>query len=334
MSLNNFLKQLGTGDDIHDFQHASKTFVDGGMQLHPKHSFSYHVFFEPTSGVSTRAQTSLIEAGMMVKEVNLPTFQMDVKKYNSYNRTNLVQSKINYQPVTFSFYDDMADNVRDLWRDYYSYYYQDPRLTDTVYPAEYKYSPLAPKAFGYSGGPQGKPYFNTIRIYQLHQKRYSEYRLINPIITEWQHGRQASSSSDPVDCSMTVQFETVLYATGYVSNNTVNGFGDLHYDKSPSPLTPAGGGTNSIVGPGGLLDTISSVNSDLASGNILGAAFSTLRAANNFKGSNFKQIAASEFKTGLNDILAGKNPAQRFYTPTPSANATKPPTARQYGENQ
>lgn len=325
--LNDFLQQISTGDDVKDFAHASKTFVDGGMRLHPKHSFSYHVFFD-----TQFYATGQIEAGMMVKEVELPRFQMDVKKYNAYNRTNLVQSKINYETLTLSFHDDMADVVRGLWYAYYDHYYGDAKQPESVYTADYKYSSTKPLPFGYSSD-MITPFFTAIRIYQLHQKQFSEFTLINPIITNWAHGRHNSSSSDPVDASMTVQFETVKYAKGYVSGNTVKGFGELHYDQSPSPLTPAGGGTTSIAGPGGLIDTVGSIADDLAGGDILSAAFTGLRAAKNFKGADLKQIAASEFQTGIKDVLAGKNPAQRFHIPTPKiGGAAKPPSATQYPE--
>ena len=333
MSLNNFLQQLQNGDDVKDYAHASKTFVDGGTRLHPKHSFSYHVFFDINPDVSSvigRAQTETIEAGMLVKEVQLPKYTLDVKKYNSYNRTNLVQTKINYDPVTIQFHDDMANVVRELWYDYYSYYYNDAQQVESIYKQEYKYSPGSPLAFGYSNEAT-IPFFIAIRIYQLHQKQFSEYTLINPVITNLEHGTQSSSSSDPVDTSMIIQFETVKYAKGYVSGNSVKGFGDLHYDQSPSPLTPLGGGTNSIVGPGGLLDTAGSISSDLAEGNLLGAGLTALRAAQNFKGADLKQIASSEFKTGIKDVLAGKNPAQRFHIPTPKPR-NDAPSAKQFPE--
>jgi hypothetical protein len=332
MSLNNFLKQLSTGDEIKDFDHAAKLFVDSGMRLAPKSKFLYHVFFDITSsaGVSTRSTTEIIEAGMLVKDVGLPTYQIDVKKYNSYNRTNLAQSKINYNPVTLTFHDDMANVVRELWYDYYNYYYADSRQVESVYERSHKYNSSPRPEFGYSAN-AAYPFFKAIRIYQLHKKQFSEYTLINPIITEFQHGQMTAGDSDPVDHKMTVQFETVKYAKGFVSSNTVKGFGELHYDQSPSPITPAGGGTRSIVGPGGLLDTISDVTTDLAEGNFLGAAFTAVRAAENFKGADFEEIAKSEFKTTIRDILQGKNPAQRIYTPTNRNSTTTPTTvATQY----
>ena len=77
---------------------------------------------------------------------------------------------------------------------------------------------------------------------------------------------------------MTISFTTVLYAGGNVSTATVAGFADLHYDKSPSPLTPAGGGTNSILGPGGILSAVDSIVGEASGANFGSAAFTAFRA--------------------------------------------------------
>tara|TARA_R110000796_G_scaffold46462_14_gene112267 strand:+ start:20101 stop:21108 length:1008 start_codon:yes stop_codon:yes gene_type:complete len=334
MSLNSFLKQLSTGDEIRDFSHASKMFVDGGMRLAPKSGFSYHVFFDITPDISKRFQsTSIIEAGMLVKSVDLPSYQIDIKRHNAYNRVNLAQSKINYNPVNVVFHDDMANVVRELWYEYYSYYYNDAKHPESTYTGLHKYSARQTAEWGFNSAAT-LPFFSAIRIYQLHKKQFSEYTLINPIISDWMHGQQVAGASDPVEHKMTVQFETVKYRKGYVSENTVKGFGELHYDQTPSPLTPAGGGTQSIVGPGGLLETVSSISTDLADGNLLGAGLTAVLTAENFKGADFKQIAKSEFKAGLNDILRGKDPTQRFYMPTNTNSKTAPATlSKQFPDN-
>jgi hypothetical protein len=64
--------------------------------------------------------------GLMVKSVQLPTYSIDVDTMNQYNRKRLVQSKINYNPVQIIFNDDQGDLIRNMWYNYYSYYYKDP----------------------------------------------------------------------------------------------------------------------------------------------------------------------------------------------------------------
>lgn len=314
MSLNTFLKQLTTGDTVKDFSHASKTFVDSTMRLAPKSSFLYHVAIDITQ--QSFSATKLLEAGMMVKSVTLPKYSADVKTYNAYNRVNLVQSKLKYDPVTITFHDDMANVVRDLWYAYYSYYYTDAKHAESIYSAPHKYTGARPTSeWGYNSG-ANTPFISAIRIYQLHQKQYSEYTLINPIITSWQHGQQTAGESAPVESSMTVSFETVKYKSGAVNSNNVKGFAEIHYDKSPSPLTPAGGGTSSILGPGGLVDTVGSIGQDLAEGNILSAAFKAVRTTRNFKDTSLTAKAKTEARELVNSALRGNDPTKKFFFPT------------------
>jgi hypothetical protein len=115
---------------------------------------------------------------------------------------------------------------------------------------------------------------------------------------------------------MSVNYETVLYASGFVTKNTVRGFADLHYDKSPSPLTPAGGGTNSILGPGGILNAVDDIFRNGSDRNFGAAAFTALRAFNTNKDVNLLGLAKSELTTAVTDMIRGKDPRDRFFIPT------------------
>ena len=84
---------------------------------------------------------------------------------------------------------------------------------------------------------------------------------------------------------------------GIINKNNVPGFATIHYDKEPSPLTVLGRGTNSIFGPGGVIDGIGSVITNVQSGNILGAI---LAASNTYN--NAKKIKKSDVKAELKGI--------------------------------
>jgi hypothetical protein len=96
---------------------------------------------------------------------------------------------------------------------------------------------------------------------------------------------------------MQILYETVIYKSGIINKNNVPGFATVHYDNSPSPLTVLGGGTNSIFGPGGVVDGIGSVIRNVQSGNILGAI---LGASNTYN--NAKKIKKSDVKEELKGI--------------------------------
>ena len=53
---------------------------------------------------------------------------------------------------------------------------------------------------------------------------------------------------------MTLQYEAVFYSRGRISaNGAPQGFGEEHYDKTPSPNSLLGGGSTSLLGDGGIL---------------------------------------------------------------------------------
>jgi len=334
-----FFKQIATGDSVKDYKHASRLFVDNNYARSPKYDWLYHVFFDVDSRISNLNAADITEAGMLVKSVNLPNYTVDVKVQNNYNKKELIQTKLNYGEIAVTFHDDQSEVVRNLWYDYYTHYYRDNDggYSDTSghispnYHVNNKYQ--AQKGdfydkFGYSPGPGKKDaipvmppelsrYFTAIRVYSLHQKRFSEYTLINPVITNFTHGTHNASSNGVLEHSMTISFTTVLYAGGNVSTATVAGFADLHYDKSPSPLTPAGGGTNSILGPGGILSAVDSIVGEASGANFGSAAFTAFRAFQKNKNVDLRGLGKGELIQITKDVLRrNEDPRNNFFIPT------------------
>ena len=327
--LSSFLKELGTGDQVRDWQHASKLFVGDNFRLSPKYGFLFHVAFDVNQAAIAGSQSvtkpdsmKKIELGMLVKSASLPKFNVDTKVMNAYNRPNIVQNKISFDPVNITFHDDSADVVRNFWYDYYSYYYRTSTHNQEVFNSAHKYKKRQTVDWGYTIKGDDyqldtfEPYLRAIRIYSMHQRRFSEYTLVNPIIKSFAHGEHSHEDSGLMTHSMAIEYETVLYADGAVSQNTVNGFADIHYDRGPSPLTAAGGGTNSILGQGGILDAADDVVRQLGAGNIGGALFTGYRAFQKNKGADLKQMAITEAITAGKDILAGNNPLAKIQVPS------------------
>ena len=217
---------------MRDYQHAARIFVDSQYRLSPKYGFLFYVEFDFNPAISNITGQTAQEMGMLVKSVNLPKYSIQVKEHNAYNRKNYVQNSIKYDPVTITFHDDQADNVREFWYDYYSYYYRDPDYADATYSAYTKYQSRPTFDWGYtprpsigynsSTGVQPYQYIQAIRIYSLYQSQFDEYTLINPIITNFRHGEhQQGNEGGLLENQMTVQFETVKYKTGYVTANKI-----------------------------------------------------------------------------------------------------------------
>jgi hypothetical protein len=341
-----FLKAFFGNDYLKDYTHASKTFRTNGYANAPRYKFLFHVYFNLNTAEIPALRTIFAAGdqstiGLLVKNIELPKFTVDVDTMNQYNRKRLVQKKINYQPVRATFHDDGGDLIRTLWYNYYAYYYKDPNQPyrgQTATNGTSGPSSTRTTGFGYNNrdiyandrfvndwgyigeayndgtnSAGGKPpFFRDISIYGFDQHKFVEYVLINPMITEWSHDQYDYSQGDGVmENNMTIQFETVKYYTGAIGavrpDTNVQGFADPNaYDLVKSPLSRPGG-TQSILGQGGLLDVGIGIYEDLQTGSVAsligavqkaGTAYNTIR--NN---PNFSQSASEELRQALQTTL-------------------------------
>lgn len=342
MSLATFGQQIFKGfsavEGLRGYDHASRVFRPNGYELKPRFKFLFHVAFTINSAVipSLRGAIGLQDIAnmsLLVKTVDLPKFQIKNDILNQYNRKRVVQTQINYDPVNLTFHDDGSDLCRNLWYNYFSYYYKDPSqpygATNNTN-GSMGASANRTSGFGYNGrdiynqdrmgdvndwgfigeaigdgtvSNSGKPpFFSDIRIFGFdYQHQYAEYVLINPLITAWQHDQyDYSQGNGLMQHTMTVAYETVKYMTGAPNKNAPGFAQPAHYDTTPSPLARPGG-TRTILGQGGLLDAGAGIIQDLQSGSVLGligAAQKATTAYNTFRGQNLKNVALAE-ATGL-----------------------------------
>ena len=259
--------------NVGDFQHAARLFVDSDLRLAPKRKFSYHVVF----GISPIGLKSANftdqhrnEINMLVKTAELPKFTIQADTLNQYNRKKVVQSKVDYQPVNIRFHDDNLGVVGQLWQNYFGYYYADSSAAQISSAYKRFATDGGGKWFGTRYGLDNNssaPFFEHITIYQMAKRAWYSYKLINPVITAWQHDSLDYSSSNPSEQSMTVAYESVAYNTGYVAQGIPPGFGGPeHYDTTPSPISLVGGGTRSLFGQAGVLAGAEAVFGALGSG--------------------------------------------------------------------
>lgn len=301
MSINNILSPAKT-TTVRDFRHAARIFTDGNFRLSPKYGFLFYVEFDFNPLITSISNTAAQELGMIVRDVTLPKYTIETKTHNAYNRKNIIQNKITYDPINLSFHDDQADNVRNFWYDYYSFFFRDSDYADATYSGTHKYQSRPSFDWGYSPRPtigynssnsnQPYQYIQAIRIYSLYQKNFSEYELVNPLITKFSHGEHSNSdTSSLLKHDMTVAYEAVKYYTGYVTENNVGGFLDLHYDHTPSPIAPKAGTNLVDDGVGGYAQAPDGIN-DLAGVNPIYGSRSTAM-----------QISYNGFGLGLSGAL-------------------------------
>ena len=258
-----FLTGFFGGQGLKDYAHASKTFRTNGYELAPRNKFLFHVYFNlNTAEIPTLrnifSSSEQAELGLLIKTIQLPTYSLDTETLNQYNRKRIIQKRINYLPVSMTFHDDGGDLNRNLWYNYYSYYYKDPNqqygsasnqngsigqvanepgfsynsrdiyannrpVNDWGYIGEgYSQSNAGGPGVG-SGGDQssGKPaFFRDITIYGMDQHKWASYVLINPLVKEWKHDQYNYSEGGGImENSMTVEYETVKYYAGAIGGS-------------------------------------------------------------------------------------------------------------------
>jgi hypothetical protein len=184
-----------------------------------------------------------------------------------------------------------------------------------------------------------RPYLKGIDIFVLHKQRFTSMSLINPVIGSFSHDNlDQADGTGIMSNTMQILYETVIYSSGLVKE--IDSFATLHYDREPSPLTVLGGGTNSIFGPGGIVDGVGSVIRNVQSGNILGAILSASNTYNNakkIKKKDVKEELRGIAKEGVLDIgkQAGSitNPVGSFAVGAAVAGAAVIATARGTSDN-
>lgn len=317
---NSDLKPLAPGVPTHPYDHATKLFLADNYRLAPKQSFLYYVVIniDPSVYASNGILGTVVgladrykslETGMLVKRIELPKFSMTTKTLNAYNKKTIIQNNITYEAINITFHDDTADVITNFWNDYYTYYFRDSDYSVDTYSTLNlnRYNLRRQSGWGFS--PRNgsiAPFLNNIRIFSLHNKRFTEYYIVNPIIRSWKHGEHESSDGNGImSASMTVEYETVKYFTGYVNPVNVDGFALLHYDNYNSPISNS---VTNIYSDAGLLGAIEGTAKDLAqpdgsggAGGPLSSLLSLYRAYNNLKNVNLKNVVG----TSLAQIGAG-----------------------------
>jgi hypothetical protein len=242
-------------DYLRDYTHASKTFRPNAYQYAPKFKFLFHVYFEINQSAYAVGLPQGANFGLAVKSIKLPNYTFDTHTMNQYNRKRIVQTKIKYDPIDINFHDDNGNLIRNMWYNYYTYYYKDASIpvasvsgrqaqqtgngstnspNNTNYNSRniYSQSITGDTNWGYIGetpdspatntqaanGQTKIPFFKNVTIFGFNQHNYVAYTLINPIINRFTHDTyDYSQGSGTMTNTMTVDYETVKYFQGAIN---------------------------------------------------------------------------------------------------------------------
>ena len=313
-SVNPLLSPLQQGETMRDYKHASRTFVDNNFELQPRHGNLFHVVFEFTAEAQGLFNTvEKLEMPILVKSIDLPSYSIDVQTHNQYNRQVQTHHKISYNPVNVTFHDDVKELIRNLWHKYYVFYSADPTysLDSNSYNTQDRYANRTQSQWGMQRG--NKRFFKNIKIYSMHNHKFAEYTLINPIITSFNHDNHAYASAGLMQHSMQLQYETVKYATGFVNDISPTGFGEIHYDVETSDLSN-GPQRGQVFVDGQLVNTNGQGPSDLFSSN-LGTIGSQGILFDNLSNLSFGSVINTALGKVASNILTGQKPTSNILVP-------------------
>lgn len=346
----NFAKDAVSGffgnEHLRDYQHASKTFRSNAYANAPKFKFLFHVYFDINKDFLPVeiAPPDKTNFGLMVKNIDLPKYSVQVEEMNQYNRKRNIQTKVKYDPISMTLHDDNAGSMTKLWSSYYRYYYKDSaqieggefKSKSTIGSPNniqalrniYEPSIYNNDDWGYIGEPRKfespvinagvkPPFFRSIKIYGFNQHNFIMYKLLNPIIETFAHDTYDYSSRDGVmEHKLGLRYESVRYFEGALDGKNpgeaVDDFGaSSEYDRVLSPIARPGS-QSSILGQGGLVAGVGGVLDDLSSGNLVGAVQKAGATINTFKKRGALVGAIKDdINRGINS--AGQNPSRNTF---------------------
>jgi len=258
----NFRNNGGPKGNLGDFKHAARLYVDNNMRLAPKFKFLYHVVLNINPSIEynpLQSNTLKREVNILAKAVDLPQYRISTNVINQYNRKKIVQTGVDYQPISLEFHDDNAGLTTLLWETYFRYYFNDSNYTQrntdgtpALDVAAYNkvatglnraYGKLDDNGYRYGLDRSNKKqnFFTSIQVFQLApqgtKSTFTSFTLINPIIESFQHDSLTQEGSEITSNKLSISYEAVQYARGYTKTGiSPSGFGEDHYDHQPSPL--------------------------------------------------------------------------------------------------
>ena len=231
--------KLAAAQKIYGLGGISKSAPGNDFFNTPKARFSYVVNLELSDAANVMMNTLYhsttplnIRAAYNVKSVDKPSYTMTTEEINQYNRTRLVQGKIQYQPVNMSLYDTVDSAVLMLIDCYRRFYYGDFankslrswRYNTISNPKNYTSNMLRPDSitnnfwalndtwgrstFDMADG-NGSYFFKRIDIYEIDRGHYTVHNIHNPVIENVQMGTKDYENNEPDLIQLTFRHEGI-----------------------------------------------------------------------------------------------------------------------------
>ena len=211
--------------EFRDSRLASQTFRMNAESWNgvPKSKFLFYVRFMRSGATGGTGGTTAVDwskgVGLTVKIVDRPKVAFDTQTLNQYNKKRVVQSRVEYSPLTIRFHDTVDSKVFNMFEEYFRFYYSDPRAPgDTAWTWDIN----APSMVGPGSGRWGfnppnveannSYFFSRMEIYQLYAGQYSQFDIINPKIVSFDPDEMDYTNGGAThEITMSLQFEGIVY---------------------------------------------------------------------------------------------------------------------------
>lgn len=246
---------------MRDSRHAANAYGFNKTNLvngTPRHKFEFFVKFnfndsDPATRNFVQAFLNNVDQDIvtqMVKNVTMPSMQIDTEVLNQYNKKRISQKRISYSPVSMTFHDSVEGRMLRLWEMYYEYYFKDGIASEkldlgqstgagntilgtfletflnafngTAAPEHRKDQYLDDTIagtftdnYGYNLKRVGnsKYLIDSIDIFQVHGGKFSRTRIMHPRVVSFAHDTlDYEDSSGLVEMRFEFEHEGVIYA--------------------------------------------------------------------------------------------------------------------------
>lgn len=258
------IKNLNGKDLIfRESQYAARNFKIAGGRTHeyknnaiiPRPRFLFFAKFVISNSADRTAQTEnnvKREVIFQIKQIDKPKFNIQTETMNQYNKKRVIQTSIEYNPMTINFHDDIGDKVLKFWADYFKYYYGDggrEQTTDWQNDiVQRNFFHGAQNGWGYrgnfTGGAANMHFFESIDLIQFYGQELTTVKFIRPIITEFDHDNSDyAEGREGTGIRMSFDYEGVIYELEGESaaNHPEFNFIDDYFDPDAPDLSAFGG---------------------------------------------------------------------------------------------
>ena len=208
---------------LRDPRFASKAFGlrEEILREIPRQKFMFWVRFVMANDEQTTDANDLSRwnkgISYRVKSVERPKVSIKSETLNQYNKKRVVQSGVDYNPITIKFYDTISDSVLNMFQKYISFYYGDftKENVDWVHDQTSEEMNMGNGYWGYYNtqtDTNSSYYFERLEIYTFGGGVWNTWHLIHPKIVDFSpDDLDYTDVGTPSEISMSLAYEGIVW---------------------------------------------------------------------------------------------------------------------------